>query len=91
MGPFLDFCKKGCIDKENQIILLITKLHSKGLEKYIKDVGAKEKHYLMFFIRFWHSKCKYFILEMICSLALLFSLYLNMTFKIYSIDLNHSL
>jgi hypothetical protein len=37
-------------------ILLITNLHSKGLERGIKDVGAKKRHYLMFLIGFWHFK-----------------------------------
>jgi len=39
-----------------KLILLITKLHSKGLETSIGDMGAKKGHYLMFSIRFWHFK-----------------------------------
>ncbi len=55
------FIKKVALIKIIKLLLSITKLHSKGLERSIKDVGAKKKHYLMFLIRFWHS--------IICSLA----------------------
>jgi hypothetical protein len=39
-----------------KLILLITNLQSRGLERNIGDVGAKNKHYLMFLIGFWHFK-----------------------------------
>jgi hypothetical protein len=39
-----------------KLILLITKLHSKGLERSVGDVGVKNRHYLIFLIEFWHSK-----------------------------------
>jgi hypothetical protein len=39
-----------------KLIFKITNLHSKGLERSIKDMGAKKGHYVMFLIGFWHSK-----------------------------------
>jgi hypothetical protein len=35
-----------------KLIFKITNLHSKGLERSIKDVGAKKRHYLIFLIGF---------------------------------------
>jgi len=34
--------------KTIKLILLIKKLHSKGLERNIQDMGKKKRHYLMF-------------------------------------------
>jgi hypothetical protein len=39
-----------------KLILLITILHFKGLERNKGDMGAKKRHYLMFLIGLWHSK-----------------------------------
>ncbi len=40
--------KRATLIKTIKLILLITKLHSKGLERSIGDMGAKKGHYLMF-------------------------------------------
>jgi hypothetical protein len=50
--------------------------------------GCKKMTLLMFLKGFWYSKWKYVILGSLTP-TYLFSLYLNMTFKICSIDLNH--
>jgi hypothetical protein len=55
----------------------------------IKDVGAKTRTLFDVLIGSWHSKSKYVISKHISSLTFLFGLYLNKTFKICSIDLNH--
>jgi hypothetical protein len=48
-----------------KLILLITTLHSKGLERSIGDMSAKKRHYLIFFqgfdppnesLSFWNVK-----------------------------------
>jgi hypothetical protein len=45
----LDFFIKGCINKDNQINLLIKNLYSKGLERSIRYVGVQTKgHYFIF-------------------------------------------
>jgi hypothetical protein len=49
------FIKKVALIKIINSILIITKLHSKSLERNIRNVGAKKEHYDVL-IRFWHSK-----------------------------------
>jgi hypothetical protein len=39
-----------------KLILLITKLYSKGLERNIKDVGVEKRTLFDFLIGLWHSK-----------------------------------
>ncbi len=85
------FHKTNVLIRTIKLILFITNLHSKGLERNIGDLGAQKKHYLIFLIGFWHSKWKYVILECQNSLTFLLGSYLNKTFKICSIDLNNSL
>ncbi len=70
-----------------KLLFLIINLHSKGLERSMGDMGAKKRHYMMFLIGFWHSE-RNVIMECLNSLTFLFSLYLNKTFKICSIDWN---
>jgi hypothetical protein len=49
----LDFLnKKDALIRTIKSILLITNLHSKVLERNIRDVGAKKLHDLMFLIGF---------------------------------------
>jgi hypothetical protein len=54
-------------------------------------MGAKKGHYFMFLIGFGTPSESMSFLEMSCSHTFLSSLYLNMAFKICSIDLIHSL
>jgi len=55
------FIKKLVLIRTIKLILLITKLHSKGLERNIRNMDVEIEHSLMFLIEFWHSKWKCFI------------------------------
>jgi hypothetical protein len=95
---FVELMLKSCIFFIEKVVILrtikwfflTTKLHSKGLERSVGDMGAEKRHF-MFLIGFWHSKWNYVIQELSYILVIFFGLYLNMTFKICSIDLNHAL
>jgi hypothetical protein len=56
--------KRAMLIKTIKLIFCITKLDFKGLERSIGNMGAKKGHYLMFSIRFWHSKREYVIFKM---------------------------
>jgi len=49
------FHKKVALIRIIKVILLITKLHFKGLKRNIGDMCAKKRYYLMFLNKFWHS------------------------------------
>jgi hypothetical protein len=83
------FHKKRCLDKNNQIIFVNYKFTFQRFGEKIRDAGAKTKTLFDVLVGFWHSKSKYVILEHLSSPTFLFGLYLNKTFKICSIDLNH--
>jgi hypothetical protein len=77
--------KRVALIKTIKLILLIKKLHSKGLERSVGDMGAKKGHYLMFSIRFkvlaLQMKICYF--QNVLKSCILFCLYLNMTLNIF--------
>jgi hypothetical protein len=56
MLEFLFFHKIDTLIRTIKLILLIKKLHSKGLKRSIKDVGAKKRTLFDFLIWFWHPK-----------------------------------
>jgi hypothetical protein len=58
-----DFSLKFCINKDNQISFFFKKLHSKGLERSIRNVGPKSRALFDFLIGFWHFQLEYLILE----------------------------
>jgi hypothetical protein len=49
------FHKKVALITIIKVILLITKLHFKGLKRNIKNMCAKKRYYLMFLNKFWNS------------------------------------
>jgi hypothetical protein len=51
-----DFSKKDALIRTIKLILLITNLHSKGLERSIRGIGAKNKTLFDVLIGFWHSR-----------------------------------
>jgi hypothetical protein len=74
-----------------KLILLITNLHSKGLERKIGDVDEKKKTLFDFFntILALQMKVCHSIISKYSYIP--FWLYLKITFKVCSIELNHSL
>ncbi len=56
LDSLIFFIKKVALIKIINLILIITKLHSKSLERNIRDMGAKQKTLFDVLIRFWHSK-----------------------------------
>jgi hypothetical protein len=48
LESWIFFIKKAMLILKIKLIMLIKKLHSKGLEINIQDVDEKTRHYLMF-------------------------------------------
>jgi hypothetical protein len=55
LESWIFFIKRVALIRKIKLNLLITKLHFKGLERNIGNVGAKKTSF-DFLVRFWHSK-----------------------------------
>jgi hypothetical protein len=56
LKSWIFFIKEVMLIRTMKLILLITKLYSKGLERNIKDVGVEKRTLFDFLIGLWHSK-----------------------------------